>query len=151
MAITKILFQGLVDDNFHLDAIKKISELENISELIFCVSFAPSEVIPFKIKLFYAYFLYIHVAGGDPAYSFFWKDWEAACFLFLQTCRLRGASPVLAGRVAYLFSSLLFRQSCPGCLPRAACCFALLSCCQVLDLFLIFKSQTDKLLATLNK
>lgn len=45
MPKTEILFQGIIDNNFHLDAIKRISELDNISELIFCVAFARSEGI----------------------------------------------------------------------------------------------------------
>lgn len=45
MPKTEILFQGIVDNDFHLDAIKRISELENISELMFCVAFARSEGI----------------------------------------------------------------------------------------------------------
>lgn len=45
MPRTEILFQGIVDNNFHLDVIKKISELEDITELIFCVAFARSEGI----------------------------------------------------------------------------------------------------------
>lgn len=45
MPKTEILFQGVVENNFHLDAIKNISALDNISELIFCVAFARSEGI----------------------------------------------------------------------------------------------------------
>lgn len=51
MPHTEILFQGVVDNHFHLDAIKKISELEDISELIFCVAFARSEGVELVLDI----------------------------------------------------------------------------------------------------
>jgi len=43
MPKTEILFQGIIDNNFHIDAIKNIAGIDQINELIFCVAFARSE------------------------------------------------------------------------------------------------------------
>ncbi|SHG51863.1 HKD family nuclease [Fodinibius roseus] len=45
MATVSTLYQGLRDSNFHDDAIKNISELDDIEELILCAAFARSEGI----------------------------------------------------------------------------------------------------------